>query len=422
VSKLLKTLNKFNGNLFVAAATDRGDIVIECDYHDRLLSYAYSTKLIKGICNNDDNSYLVVFGDGYIGKYQTGMLVEDCLNTGISNIHKITRGSDFAYYLLNRTSNQLVKVAGLGLCNVLETSSSSSGFSSSSSESINTEWTFDLPDYGLRHNGDILYRASDNTIIYYNNANIYLIRDDGDRGIILNSLSIGNSGEIKALISSEFNVTYADIRARMIDGEDLAQSSSSSSSSTSSSSQSTSSSSSTSLSSASSMSSRSSLSSISSESSTSSYIENWSSSSTSLSSDSSWTSSSQSSSSGCYVCADLLGKDYCFTASGFTGDMAFANGSYTLHMGTPYYPGQCVAIKYMDVDGEPPWIATYYTNFINWEIAINYGGLCYVIYTGGTDPCDPTGTYTFDRLEDSTCPLGSFSYPLTVTISNGACP
>ena len=51
-------------------------------------------------------------------------------------------------------------------------------------------WTYDLPNYSSRQHGNILLRESDGTIIYWNNQNIHLIRDDDTEAILLNSTVI----------------------------------------------------------------------------------------------------------------------------------------------------------------------------------------------------------------------------------------
>jgi len=104
-------------------------------------------------------------------------------------------------------------------------SSTSSLSSSSSSYGVIEIWGVDLPFVS----GNIMLRESDSTIIYYDDNNICLIRDDGDTGIILNNLSIEGQGELKIEISGEYNATHAYIRPTMIAAASLMVSSSSSS-------------------------------------------------------------------------------------------------------------------------------------------------------------------------------------------------
>ena len=304
--KLLKAINKFNGNLCIAGSTDHGDIVIECDYHNRIVSYAYSSKLITDVCLNDDESYLVVFGDNYIGKYQNGILEEECYDAGISNVNKIEKSTESEYYILNQVTNQLIKLSGITLCDV-ENSSSSIDISSSSSSSGGSivSWIYDLPDYALRYEGDIVLRESDRSIIYYNNTNIHLIRDDLTSAVLINSLALSGSGRISVAISGEFNPIYADIRARTVSAGDLDYSSSSSSSSLE-------------YSSSSSTSSLEYSSSSSSSNSSSSFSSSSSSSFSSSSSSSFSSSSSSSSSSSLYDCPECILDYSCVTVPNMT--------------------------------------------------------------------------------------------------------
>ena len=92
-----------------------------------------------------------------------------------------------------------------------------------------TVWIYDLPEYDSRFEGNIILRESDGTIVYWNNNNIYLIRDDTTHAIIYNSITVPGAGEIKTTISGEFNPAYSYLRTRTVTGSDLNQSSSSSS-------------------------------------------------------------------------------------------------------------------------------------------------------------------------------------------------
>lgn len=245
--KLIKTLNKFNGNICFIGVTDFSDYVFECDRQNRLLSYVSSTKPVTDVCLMTSNSYSVAFSDQYVGKYSSGVLDDTFIDTvAISNVDKITIDTQSNYYILNRVTNQLFKYNG------------------------GVIWTFDLPDYSLRYEGNIAFRESDGNIIYNNDTNLYVIRDDTTKATLLNTLALSGAGSLSVVIGNEFKPTYSYFRARTVSGGDLDQSSSSSESSTSSS---TSSSSSTEI--------RSSSSSSSTSSSSSSSTENMSSSSSS---------------------------------------------------------------------------------------------------------------------------------------------
>ena len=271
--KLFKALNKFNGNVFFAGSTDFGDVAFECDYQNRTLSYAFSPTPIFDVCVETESSYLVAFSNNLLGIYSGGSFIS-YIDTGISSVDKVVINTSSEYYFLSRSLNQLFKY--------------NSG----------VIWSFNLPDYSLRYDGNIKLRESDGTVIYYNNSNLYVVRDSGLNAVILNSLGISGSGDLSVVIGNEFRPTYAYVRARTISGKDLDQSSSSSNSSSSLSSLSSSSDSSSSESSSSESSSSSTeLRSSSSSSSSSTEWMTSSSSSSSVSSDSSYSVSSSSSSS-----------------------------------------------------------------------------------------------------------------------------
>jgi len=267
--KLIKTLNKFNGNICFAGSTDSGDYIFECDKQNHSLSYVASTKLITDVCLESESKYLVAFSNKWMGKYENGVLNETYINTGISSVDKIICFSDSSIYILNKVNNQLVKYDG------------------------GVIWTYDLPDYSLRYYGNISPRESDGCIVYYNNTNMYLVRDDATKASLIGSLPIDGSGLMFAAIGNENIPSYSNVRIRTVSGKEKEWSSSSSS-----------------ISSSSSVSS-------SSSSSSSSYIELWSSSSSSSSSSSvsSLSSLSSLSSSGCFctsfscagvACTDLM--------------------------------------------------------------------------------------------------------------------
>ena len=124
---LLKTINRFNGNICFIGVNDSGNYVFECS-RSGVLTYDSSTKPITDVCLNDAGSYLVTFSDSYIGKYSLGNLDETYLLTAISNIDKIVKDNTGNIYILNRVTNQLSKYnAGI-------------------------LWTISLPDYSLRNN------------------------------------------------------------------------------------------------------------------------------------------------------------------------------------------------------------------------------------------------------------------------------
>ena len=325
MSNLNKTINKFSGNICFSAATDYGYIVVECDWRNQSISYDYATQSIADVCLWDSTSYLVAFSNQYIGRFSGGALNETYINTvAISNVDKIAVSKSAEIYILNRTTNVLYKYDG-GII-----------------------WSVTLPDYSLRSEGNITWKEIDGTIIYNNNSNIHVIRDDTTFGTIINSLPIGGSGSISIVASNGFNPSYTYARARWV--SDIEQSSSSSSMS----SESSSSYSSLSSLSSESSSSDSSISSNSSSSNSSSSISSNSSSSNSSSSDSSSSISSESSPSSSSVSSSSVSSESSPSSSSNSssssssstdtihvsglsagGEIAY-NGAYNLVLGTTY--------------------------------------------------------------------------------------
>ena len=102
--KFLKSLNKFNGNICFAGTTDFGQYIFECDRNNRVVSYASSTKSITDICLMSANSYSVAFSDQYIGKYSGGVLDDDFIPTGLSNVDKIVINTGSTVVLISLTT------------------------------------------------------------------------------------------------------------------------------------------------------------------------------------------------------------------------------------------------------------------------------------------------------------------------------
>ena len=132
--KLLKTVNKFNGNLAFVGSTDSGDMVFECDQQTGNLTYALSSKFISDICTYDADSYFIVFGDEWIGLYNSGILNENYIRLDLF-IDQIVQSTEGEWYVLSRSENKLLKFTTLSVQSSSSSSSSSSSFSSSSSSS-----------------------------------------------------------------------------------------------------------------------------------------------------------------------------------------------------------------------------------------------------------------------------------------------
>lgn len=224
---LIKTLNKFNGNVCFAGEAESGYIIIECDRQSRTVNYASSAQNISDISwarnlsvlDPNPNGYFVSFSNTHIGLYSGGILdplYKTCVT--VSHIDQVIGLPAYDYYyvyLLNRTANTLTKW-DLDTSDVL--------------------WTLTLPDYSLRYDGKMLLRESDGTIIYHNNSNIHVIRDDTTTATILNSLAISGDGDLSVVMGGEHNASYCFARATQVIDIGTSSSSSNSSSSQSSSS------------------------------------------------------------------------------------------------------------------------------------------------------------------------------------------
>ena len=238
MGSFVKLINKFNGNLVFAGNTDFGDIIYECNLLTKNVTNAFSTQSIKDICLYSGINYLVAFGTSWLGLYNNGILSQNYINVGI-NVDKIIKNSFGNYYILNRSNNTLYKFSEF----VSESSSSSSSIDFVSA--LLPIWSVNLPDYSKRFDGNIAIRDSDHMLIYSNNNDIHMIRDEGDDAILMSSLVITNSNSLmNIIIGSEFIATHGFIRSNIVEVSGFEQSSSSSSYSSSSSSSSSSTSSS----------------------------------------------------------------------------------------------------------------------------------------------------------------------------------
>ena len=85
MNRLLKTINKHNGNLCFIGVTDHYDTVFECNRFDRTLVSQQSSQLIYGLCHKSNDEYLVSFGNNWLGLYQNGVLNETYVNTTCFN-------------------------------------------------------------------------------------------------------------------------------------------------------------------------------------------------------------------------------------------------------------------------------------------------------------------------------------------------
>jgi len=206
MTKQIKVLNKFNGNICFVGATDTGDIIFECDRQANLV-YDTSTKLIYDVDFLTPESYFAVFGDSWLGIFTGGVLIENWLDTGVNSIYSISISTNGDYYLLNSQNDQLVKYNG------------------------GVIWTFDLPINEIGEIREIEYRESDGVVVCNGDDSICIVRDDATQGTLLNILNIDGAGRLSVIWASESKSISGYIRARQVTGRELDQSSSSSSSS-----------------------------------------------------------------------------------------------------------------------------------------------------------------------------------------------
>lgn len=209
MNNLIKTINKFNGNIFFAGSTDNGDYVFECDRGNRTLSYASSSRAVTDVVLETPTAYLVATSNQLVGRYSAGVLDESYINSGMTEVRKIVGNSGYGYFFFNAIDNELVKYDG-GII-----------------------WTYTLPDFSLRYEGNMVFRESDRMVVFYNDSNIYFIRDDLTSASLINTLPIDGNGDMLVEIGSQYSPIYCYARHRQVDGIILDQSSSSSSSSSS---------------------------------------------------------------------------------------------------------------------------------------------------------------------------------------------
>jgi len=273
--RLIKTVNKFNGNLCFVGGTDLGDVIFEVNYETRNLAYKLSThpKPITDICLDtvtlSSSLYFVCFGDNMLGIYAP-YPYPGTLTIGaapISCVSSIIRSSDNYLYFLDKDNNKLYKYDNTVAVQ---------------------QWVFDLPAYSKKDEGRIIFRESDKSIIYNNDTNIYVIRDNIASAALIDSIGISGAGEIKLGISGEFNPSYFYMRKSVVETGTYSSSSSSS------------------------------------------YIENWSSSSLQYSSSSSslqYSSSSNSSSSLQYSSSSSSSLQYSSSSSSESSSLQYSSSS-----------------------------------------------------------------------------------------------
>jgi len=207
MKKLLKQLNRYNGNLCFVGETDSSSIVFECDRINRSISQQVSSKYITGLCNLKLNSYLVCYGDNYLGLFENGILNDIYIDTGLAYISKIASRRDGVVYALDNNISTVYRI---------------------SIDPFNIDWSLNVND--LNGDGDILVKESDNCIVIYDNESIFYVGDMETSGIVINNENINNEFTVSY---GEFNASHSFMRWRQVYGDVLDRSSSSSSSSSS---------------------------------------------------------------------------------------------------------------------------------------------------------------------------------------------
>jgi hypothetical protein len=195
MNSLIKTLNRWNGNLcFVGDTEPYGSVIFECDRSNGSIQYAIASKPITDICQWTANTYFVAFGESDLGGFGGGVLKEAYLGSGASAAYRIDTDRAGNIYSLDTNLNLLYK---------------------------KDAWVIDLPDDDLSHNSDFMVRESDGEIIYWNNSSLYIIRDYGTEALVVNSILVGSAAQTRVLISNEFNPVCTYIGYRQVFGEEL---------------------------------------------------------------------------------------------------------------------------------------------------------------------------------------------------------
>lgn len=218
--KLISVVNKFNGNFLFAWNYDNKPYIFECLHYGKTVSseqLRYHDRPTD-ICLFTDDTYLVAYGEYRLGRwvpesFELGARLQHTYVELPIRIHRIKCNDNGTFYSLDRISNVLQKFT-LNPFVLL--------------------WSYTLSNLASKNYGDITIRQSDNTIIFNNNVDVVVIRDDGDSAIMLNSVNFGSQG-LKVKISGEHNPHHAHVRWKALYDDDLNMSSSSSLSSSSSS-------------------------------------------------------------------------------------------------------------------------------------------------------------------------------------------
>lgn len=215
MNRLIKQLNRYNGNICFAAETDSQFFIFECDRYNAAVSNAISSRKITGICIKDIDEYLVAFSNNFIGLYQNGVLNETYINSTIPTIDRLVNRQDGVYYGLDRSSATIYRFT---------------------INPFTIDWHYNVLNVTSEYQrkGEIIVRESDDTLIYYDMQKIFVIADIGSSATIVNYIPIGDSNSLFVNINGQHSAEYTSLRWRQVSGDELEQSSSSSSSSSSS--------------------------------------------------------------------------------------------------------------------------------------------------------------------------------------------
>jgi hypothetical protein len=209
---VLKTINKWNGNLLFAATNEPFDYIVECDRFNKTLSYSETLKKVKDVCLYKNDSYLVTFATSKLGLYKNGILNENLFSTNVTYLYNFIKGEN-CFYATDNVNDILYKL----------------------DITFNTVWELSLPESHVLSRQ--LKYVFEDRMIYYDGFYLYNILDEDSKGIITNKVYVGNNFEFD--VQDDVSESYTYFRYIQYQ-EDFSSSSSSESSSSYSSSSSTS--------------------------------------------------------------------------------------------------------------------------------------------------------------------------------------
>jgi hypothetical protein len=187
VNKLIKELNKYNGNLCFSAENSNSFLIFECNRNTQEINRQEISKKVNDICNISLNSYLLCFGDNYLGILNNGIVNEHYINTAIQSIKKIKKGHNSIYLLDNL--NIIYK------CEI---------------NPFSIIWSISLSN--VNFNGDLITRNE--SLLYYDDQNIVYIGDLVYYAYIINHKKINN--QLFLCESNKLDNDYIHVRWRQV--------------------------------------------------------------------------------------------------------------------------------------------------------------------------------------------------------------